>query len=448
MSDSPPRPSIQDLDLDEREEVQLYLELIRIIERDIDDIKAGDTKSGWTSWAIIGGIAAALLLLFGETRKLQIFPAEEVKTIGLAGILLYQIAIMSHNAFRLSLPTARPGKIKWSKEANFPYVPTWIYKLLIFLALIFVTYTLTLPVWIKATTLGTLGFWILFMTTGLVVSLLKLPIGDNRISKTSGFMMFLILLVLSIVAIVLLGTRIHFPAGEAATLPYILAGLIIALVLLVENLISTLAPSRLLTNLQDLRDDIIFLRVDIDEALQRYQVLTEGETLPIALKEELSEVLNYINAIEYAHSNMNTLIEKMIKELPSASDSSDIVKQKQQQLRLDIDSYSLHNARCTEVFGPFKAKLQQLNKRLIQLSAVSEDKMSENNIRALLTQRLQAIDAMQAHLNKNFQAIDNYIKNPNIPPPQLHDSTSPDSPKTRRRRRRRRRNNQDTNKQT
>ncbi|HKG58724.1 MAG TPA: hypothetical protein VKB05_03015 [Pyrinomonadaceae bacterium] len=68
MSSLPPRQSIKNLALEEPQEVSLYLELIRIIERDIDEIKAGDTRNGWTSWAIIGGIAGALFLLFGETR--------------------------------------------------------------------------------------------------------------------------------------------------------------------------------------------------------------------------------------------------------------------------------------------------------------------------------------------------------------------------------------------
>lgn len=88
---NPPRRSIQELGLEDSEELSLYLELIRIIEKETDEIKAGDTRSGWTSWAMLGGIAAALLLLFGETRKLQSFPTQEVETIGLGGLFLYKL---------------------------------------------------------------------------------------------------------------------------------------------------------------------------------------------------------------------------------------------------------------------------------------------------------------------------------------------------------------------
>jgi hypothetical protein len=69
----PPKKSIQELNLEDSDEITLYLELIRIIERDIDGIQAQDTKNGWTSWAIAAAIGAALLALFGETRKLTSF---------------------------------------------------------------------------------------------------------------------------------------------------------------------------------------------------------------------------------------------------------------------------------------------------------------------------------------------------------------------------------------
>ena len=54
---------LQELGLEDSEELSIYLELIRIIEKDIDEIKAVDTRSGWTSWAMLGGIALGMSLL-------------------------------------------------------------------------------------------------------------------------------------------------------------------------------------------------------------------------------------------------------------------------------------------------------------------------------------------------------------------------------------------------
>ena len=72
---------ISDLELDNGDEITLYKELIRIIERDIDRIEARDTKNGWTSWAVIVGLIYSLVLLFGELRKLPSIPDFNVITI-------------------------------------------------------------------------------------------------------------------------------------------------------------------------------------------------------------------------------------------------------------------------------------------------------------------------------------------------------------------------------
>lgn len=243
-------------------------------------------------------------------------------------------------------------------------------------------------------------------------------------SKKSGFVWVTIVLLLSISSLVLLGTQMRFPVGETATIPYILAVLILAIILLIENVISMLAPSRLLSNLQDLRNDIIFLRVDIDEALQRYEPLVEGETLPYALKTELSEILNDLDVIDYAHSNMTTLTGKMIEELPYTEDPPNIKERKKQQLGLYKDSYSLHDAKCTEIVKLLGAKLKKLNKRLSMLSAASDDRAGENNIRSLLTQRLQSLERNHAQLNQDILSINHYINNPNEIPQELRASVN------------------------
>jgi len=85
--------------------------------------------------------------------------------------------------------------------------------------------------------------------------------------------------------------QLRTPVGEDVTLPYILAGFILAETFLIGRLLFMMAPSRLLSNLKDLRNDIVFLRADIDEGLKRYEILCEGETLSDAHQKELSEII-------------------------------------------------------------------------------------------------------------------------------------------------------------
>jgi hypothetical protein len=426
MSSPITRPTVESLGLEDKEQVQLYLELIRIIEKDIDEIKAGDARSGWTSWAIIGGIAAALSLFFGETRKLQMFPMEEVKTIGLGIILFLQAAMMTLLIPNINIPGIRPGRVRWSRDANFSYIPRVVFRFLITLVLIFIAFTLSLTLWMKIILLVTLISWALFLLLMLILILMNHPLGNTGTSRKGALYYVLILTPLSLAGFIILLTKMPFPTGETATLPYILAGLLIALLFLVDNLISTSVPSRLLSNLYDLKNDIIFLRVDIDEALQRYEILTEGETLPDALKAELGDILNHLNFIDYAHSNMATLLEKMSREIPTQGDSEAEIAAKRQQLKLDKDSYSLHDEKTTQVLNSLTEKLKKLNKKMSKLLAASEDRANENTIRSLLVQRIQLLQADQAALAQRLRPIDFFINNPTQLAPPL-SPTPPDN---------------------
>lgn len=418
MDSIPPR-SVEELGLDDSDELAIYLELIRIIEKDIDEERAGDARNGWTTWAIIGGLAGALLLFFGETRKLSTFPTEQVETISLAGALLYTIAIASVRLFSLENLSIRPGRIRWSNEAYFSFVPSAIYTLLTLFTSIAIAGFLPLTFVTKLTTISAFALWTLLTILMLVLSKIPFPFGNNRLSRKSASGISLLTLLLSVVAVLLLGVRIQFPVGEIATVPFILSGLILTVVLLVGHLIHKVVPSRLLSNLQDLRNDIVFLRVNIDEALRRYEILSEGETLPDALKKELGEIVNDLNVIEYTHANMSALNDKMARELPFKEDTPETKKEKASQFVLDRDSYALHDSKCSEILNSLQTKLNALTKKLGRLSAITEDRANENTIRTLLTLRLQRLQTVELQLKERSQQIIYYANNPDKIPDEL-----------------------------
>jgi hypothetical protein len=207
-----------------------------------------------------------------------------------------------------------------------------------------------------------------------------------------------------------------------------LAGLLLALILLIGNLIYRTAPSRLLSNLEGLKNDIVFLRVDIDEALRRYETLKEGETLPDALQKDLSEIVNDLNAIEYAHSNMRSLIQRLITLLPTGDDSQQASVQKTKQFNLDTESYALHEAKCNELLKGLEEKLNLLSKKQAQLAFVTEDWTSENAIRSLLTDRLKRIEETNGQLNENIRTVIFYSNNPDKIPDEIRAALNTQPP--------------------
>jgi hypothetical protein len=428
MSSLPPRQSIKDLALEEPQEVSLYLELIRIIERDIDEIKAGDATSGWTSWAIIGGIAGALFLLFGETSKLTAFPTSDVEKITLAGILFYNAVVLSMKAIYFNEGSnIRPGRLRWSKEAYFSFVPSAIFNFLILITSMIIVLGLGMPLWITALTASAFGLWMLWILLLLILSRIEFPLGNNKGTQKYGRIIGLVTLGLCLAAMLSIGTQLQFPIGETLTVPYVIAGLILAVLFLTGHLISTMAPSRLLASLKDLRNEIVFLRIEIDEALRRYEVIVEGETLPDAVQKELGSILRDLNVIEYAHENMNRLLNQMMAELPLTSDSTEERKRKDAQIDLSKDSFLLHQNRCTEVLQLLTPKLKDLSKKQSRVGGVTEDWASDNTIRSYLTHRLEVIDQDDTRLKREFQQIDYYRANPDqIPatPQNLTDDSS------------------------
>jgi hypothetical protein len=171
----------------------------------------------------------------------------------------------------------------------------------------------------------------------------------------------------------------------------------------------------------------VFLRIEIDEALRRYEVIVEGETLPDAVQKELSSILTDLNVIEYAHENMNRLLNQMMAELPRTSDSTEERKRKDTQIDLSKDSFLLHQNRCTEVLQLLTPKLKDLSKKQSRVGGVTEDWATENTIRSYLTRRLEVIDQDDMRLKREFQQLDYYRANPDqIPttPQNLTDDSS------------------------
>jgi len=191
-----------------------------------------------------------------------------------------------------------------------------------------------------------------------------------------------------------------------------LSGLILAVVQLAGRLALAMAPSRLLSNLKDLRNDVIFLRADIDEGLRRYEILSEGETLPDAHQKELSDILKDINVIVYIHSNMDSLIRKMMEELPSPTDSEEVKQKKSKQIALLKDSYSLHEAKYREISSTFEVRLKKLNKKLGRVSAATEDWAGADTIRSSLAQELELVEKSEKYIKLKRQDIDYYLSNP------------------------------------
>ncbi|HKG60217.1 MAG TPA: hypothetical protein VKB05_10695 [Pyrinomonadaceae bacterium] len=211
------------------------------------------------------------------TRTLNSFPTSDVEKITLAAILFYNVVVLSMRAIYFKEGNnIRPGRLRWSKEAYFSFVPSAVFNSLILITSVVIVLRLGMPIWIMALTASAFGLWLVWTLLLLVLSRIEFPLGNNKGTQKYGRIIGLVTLGLSLAAMLSIGTQLQIPVGETSTLPYVIAGLILAVLFLMGHLISTMAPSRLLSSLKDLRNEIVFLRIEIDDALRRYEVIVRG----------------------------------------------------------------------------------------------------------------------------------------------------------------------------
>jgi hypothetical protein len=291
-------------------------------------------------------------------------------------------------------------------------MPSAIFTLLLFITCIVIAISLPLPLAIKLFTATAFGLMALSIVLVLVLARMAFPLGNNPATRKGGLIFAAAPLFTSVVAAIGLITQLRWPVGEDATLPYALAGIILVVLLLSGMLIFRMVPSRLLTALKDLRNEIVFFRLDIDEALKRYEVLSEGETFPDAIQKELGEVLGDLNVVQYAHWNMHRLIEQMMQKLPVQDDSVPVREKKTADINLDKDSYLLHDQRCSQIMNSIGVKITALTNKMKRVIVATQDWGSDNIIRASLTQRLQLMQQAETKLRERRATIDYYLGNP------------------------------------
>lgn len=410
MSEDSPYQIIDEEQLSVSEYITLTTELVRIIEKEIDDEKSRNVRQGWSTWAILGGIVGAALILFGQTRDLAELP---VKTVEIGAVSLLSIFFLFglFNSLSGNPFLVKTGRLTYARDA---FRGQWfliILRLLLFLAISMIVGFADFGTWPKVLgivliLLPTLFFFFSFTVAAFV----ELPIGNNpQKSRTAPGIAF-IALGFYFVAIVLLGSQLPFPIGASLTSAYLVSISLSVIVALFEWLLWTAIASRGIPELNDLKDDLVFQRVGLNEGLNRYKVIKEGRTLFEEMKPDLDTFLSNMYQQEEIYNDQIAIIKKFKELLPVESDSEETMALKQNDAEILHRSAQISREKLISLSKAISFEIPAFNKKLVRVANATGDFDTKQIIDDLRNRRFQDLVQKENELNALSAELEQYIQ--------------------------------------
>lgn len=393
-----------DLPIDEDEigvsnQISLYTELIRILEKDIDDAQTRSSREGWNTWGILAAIATAVAFLLSQTKDLQEIPTE-TKSICITFILLFQFLLGAYNFLTGNKNFVKGKRLIDSKQVFNGRKFLLFVRFLILLAISFGIYFSDYPVWIKITSIALIFIPVLYMILTLFLSsYTQVFIGNNPKYKKISPIFNYTVLAFHLTAIILLGYSLKFPVGQFLSAAYVIGLSVSVVIFLTEVLLMNSMQVETVSELQDLKDDIIFRRTNLNEALYRYQILKEGKSLFDEMKTDFDRVMSYLHREEEIYVEQKKIVKKLTELLASKDDSEKVLKDKNEQAEIYSKSFETYSREMNGLISMVTKEFDPFYKKLKKAADASGDYEAEDLIKRLLNQKLNELVQKENEIN-------------------------------------------------
>ena len=399
MNDNSLNLLIDEDELKESDQITLYKEFIRILEKDIDDAKSRNSREGWNTWGILGAIVASVILLLGQTKDLQEIP-QETKMICITFILLFQWIFGAYNVFTGNRSFVKERRLIDSKQIYKGKRFLFLIRFLILLAVSFGIYTSDYSLWIKVTSITLILVPILYMILALFLgAYTQIFIGNTPKNQKVNSISAYSILMFYLMAIILLGYELKFPMGKSLSAAYAIGFSLCAIVILIEVLLSNSTSTDEIADLQDLKDDIIFRRTFLNEALNRYQILKEGKSLFDEMKIDLDRIMGYLHREEEIYIEQRKIVKKLTELISSKPHSQEMLEDKNEQASIHSKSFETYSREMNSLTSLVKSEFDPFYKKLKKAADASGDYETEDLIKKLLNQKLSDLVEKENEIN-------------------------------------------------
>jgi len=278
--------------MSDADRISVYKEFLRIIEKDVDEIDSRDSREGWTMAGIVGVIIASALAFIGQTKEVDsIHP--QTALIGVSFLLLIYSFWFLVKSILGESNLVKEGRMISSREASQGIVGSLIVRTIILLGVAYFVTNSDIGIGKKIGVLVPIFLPVIYFVLVVVIFQRKnYPFGNNPKFRKIQLVWGIFFLLCFLIPGLLVASELSFPIGKELSSAYVLGVSLGIITALLELLIFKSSKSTIAEDLRNLRDDVIFQRLNLNEGISKYKVLREGKSLFDEMKIDYDQLMS------------------------------------------------------------------------------------------------------------------------------------------------------------
>jgi hypothetical protein len=433
MENSNLRLRLENYEFDDEQELKLTLELLNRIEKDIESIKSEKSNDGYTISASIAGFAGSAYLLFGELNKLTEFPFIAVGSILLAMLL---IGKLSWTIFQLvyidsQSQSENTNRFRWTNHYFYDQRLNLLYQITIFILSIVSLFFLNLPILIVIISVLSFAIYIFLLVAFFILSYKDEPFLENKANKLIKVGLPVSVIITSIISSIFLLKSVPTPIGNG-TLSFVIAGMIFAMIFFFNIVILLSSPSFLLTKLQQLRRDIIFLKLDLKDAWILYEIYLEGNELSEEVQSLLEKITYFFNGIEFFQKQQVETKLPLEEAILNLEKIENLKEKDFETLNLSKANFLSQKKAIDNIYSSLNPLLNELQQKINKISRATQEWEKANNYHQYILNRLDNLGKEEIEINSFALEIDSKVNSlrTKLPKPVSDTKEVKEIPKT------------------
>ncbi|MDT5271151.1 MAG: hypothetical protein QOH49_3337 [Acidobacteriota bacterium] len=389
--------------------------IIGVLEFEIARIRVEESQPGWTTWALLGGLATTWWFLTVEIES----HGADLRVIAYL-FLVYYLALASirilHNlvsgrsfnlgtALRFRFSHSRFSKTRSSLLIEICQSVVLIYIVTKYKSAVHSVFSIAAYLF--------LGIDLLAGMLVFALSVINIPFTDPHASMKRRLMPAAYLFCgVGVIALVGFADALFNRTISPLMSEYRITGLLIAITQILIIFGKREQDTPLLQSLIDIRRNLGLGRLQLDDAKHQIEIALEGMTASDVLQDELAMLLSHIEGINIRLESAAKEIQALTTTLPKGSDG---LSEDQRTLLMAVrQSVDAHLQHVNEIQASLSERIKRLQRRVGLIVGMSpESKYEITPAAASINAALQSIEIRKRQLGEQVNALDERLRSDN-----------------------------------